>query len=264
VKRLFILGVFIISGITNAKTLATIGNEAITTEDVNRFKIHLYYSGAPKELLDNEDAVLDYIINMKLSVMEAKRTGLDQTAGAKDAVEGSLYNYYLTHTVNTKFKNKKYGKQEILDYYKKYPVVKIQRLALPFMPNNDRSKAEVFKKISILRSEAMNNSKMFEATVMQYSQNDITTLNGTFDKVPSAMLSMEERQAINTTPVSELSPVLAGPNYFSVIKTIKIYPISSGDYKPISEILRGIDITNARNEQVKALRQKYSSIINIK
>nr|HOW16496.1 hypothetical protein [bacterium] len=59
-KRLFILGVFIISGITNAKTLATIGNETITTEDINRFKTHLYYSGAPRELLDNEDAVLDY------------------------------------------------------------------------------------------------------------------------------------------------------------------------------------------------------------
>ena len=144
-KRLFILGVFIISGITNAKTLATIGNEAITTEDVNRFKIHLYYSGAPKELLDNEDAVLDYIINMKLSVMEAKKTGLDQTAGAKDAVEGSLYNYYLTHTVNTKFKNKKYGKQEIFNYYKSTRG-KDTKTGSAIHPNNDRSKAEALRR----------------------------------------------------------------------------------------------------------------------
>lgn len=263
-KRMIIVLGLAVSIPAYSKLLAVIGGEQISDDDVNRFKTHLYNSGAPREMLADEDLVLDYIINMKLAVLESKSSGLDQTEEAKDAMEGALYNFYLSKTVDSKLRNKKYSKQEILNYYKKYPVIKMNRIALPFNPSSDSSKRSVFSKMSLIRADLQNKSTTFEALIEQYSKNDPTTLTGTFDKMPIALLSAEEKQEASNLKPMTISSILAGPNYFSLIRVVKVYPISSGDYGPINEILKANAVTQARTAQIRSLRQKYSSIIEIK
>lgn len=263
-KKILILTLFMFSTQSYSKVLATVGASTITTDDVKRFRTHLIYSGAPAELVEDQSTVLDYIINVKLAVMDLKNTGLDQANEAKDSVDGALYNYYLRKNADMKLRNKKFSNQEINAYYKKYPVIKLQRLALPFIQNNDASKKDVFSKMSAIRSEIRNKKTTFEAVIEKYSKNDPTTLTGTFDKVPSSILSTEEKESVNTTPLMDVSSILTTKNYFSIIRVIKIYPISSGDYLPINEILKANATSEARGQQVKALRQKYSSVINIK
>ncbi len=247
-----------------SKILATVGNEPITTEDVARFKDHLIYSGVPAEAAQDSSFVLDYIINMRLAVMETKNIGLDRTEEAKDSIEGALYNYYIRKTVDSKLRNKKFSKQEIVNYYNQYPVIKMQRLALPFDPNNEKNRKEIYSMISIIRGDIRNKKATFDSIIEKYSQNDPTTLTGTFDKVPSAILSAEEKEAIKSTPIMEVSTILSGNNYFSIIRVTKKYPISAGDYKPINEILKVQATATARTEQIKLLRQKYATIIDVK
>lgn len=263
-KKILLFISFTISLSAYSKVLATIGNEPITTEDVNRFKTHLIYSGFPEEVTSDQAFVLDYIINAKLAVLELKSTGLDQTEEAKDSIDGALYNYYLRKNVDSKLKDKKFSKQEITNFYKKYPVVKIQRIALQFNPNSDPNKKEVYSKLSLIRSDILNKKTSFDAVIEKYSKNDPTTLTGTFDKIPSAMLSSEEKESIKETPVMSISSILAGNDYFCIIRIIKIYPIGAGDYLPINEILVQQSTAEEKASLVKALREKYSSIINIK
>jgi len=254
----------IISMPVYSKVLAVIGTEQISTEDVARFRTHLYNSGAPKEMVADDDLVLDYIINMKLAVLESKSIGLDQTKEAADAIDGALYNFYLSKTVDSRFRNKKYSRQEILNYYKRYPIVKMNRIAVAFNPDSDANKKDVYSKLSIIRSDIQNKRTTFEAQIEKYSKNDQTALTGTFDRMPSPLLSAEEKEEVSNLKPLEISSILAGPNYFTIIRVLKVYPISSGDYGPINEILKANGVSQARTAQIKALRQKYSSIIDIK
>ncbi len=263
-KKILLFISFAISLSAHSKILATVGDEPITTEDINRFKTHLIYSGFPEEATSDQNFVLEHIINTKIALLELKRTGLDQTEEAKDSINGALYNYYMRKNVDSKFRNKKFSEQEIINFYKKYPIIKMQRVALPFNPNSDSSKKEVYSKISLIRSDILNKKTSFEAMIEKYSKNDITAATGTFDKMPSAMLSPEEKESVRNTPVMNTSSILAGKDYFSIIKIIKVYPISAGDYVPINEILKATATTEERTSFIKALREKYSSIINIK
>ena len=252
-----------LSGQVWSSVLATIGQDNITTDDVNRIRQQLKVSDPAFSASISNDDILDQLIDMKVSVMDAKLAGMDQTREAKETMEAALFNYYRSIKVDDIYKNKKFSKKEILDYYNANPIVKFQRLSIPFEPSDKNDSKRVFAKISVIRSDIEAKKLTFDQAMDKMGTEASSSISGTFDRVPLPSLESSEASELRALSFGEISPVIMGTNFVSIVKLIKIYPLTSENYTPINERLKMEAMIKARAVYFKGLRQKYSNLIII-
>ncbi|MEI6080598.1 MAG: hypothetical protein WCQ53_08195 [bacterium] len=250
----------LLSGPAWTKVLATVGQENITMDDIDKIREQL--NPALDASLSDED-ILNQLIDMKVGLMDAKLTGVDQKQGAKEAMDMALFNYYRAAMVDNSYKNKKFSKKEITDFYATNPVVKFQRLALPFDPSDKKDQQRVFTKISILRSDIQAKKLTFEAAIEKLGAEASSNFSGTFDKIPLPALDGAEASELRSIAPMELSSVVIGNNYVCIVRLLKVYPISTENYSPINERLKMEAIAKARTAYFKSLRQRYSNYVSI-
>jgi len=261
-KRMFLT--LLVSGFVSsylpAQTLAQIGQDIITKNDVLKFKdqlqeAHLYTSSMTNDFL------IQHLIDYKLTLKEAHSQMIEQEQGAKDAMERSLYAYYLNKLIDNKYKNKKFSDKEIATYYSTNPIMKIQRLVYAFNPSSKNSMERAKAQISVLRSEIKAKKISFDNAIERVADNSPLGLSGTFDKVALFALPPAEVVTIKDMQPLELSPVITFPNCYAITKILKIYPITSEYADSVNKILRDQAVLKAREKYFQSLRQKYSSII---
>ena len=246
-----------------SSVLATIGQENITTEDVSRIRQQLKTNDPTFSASISNNDILNQLIDMKVSVMDAKLAGMDQTKEAKEAMDASLFNYYRSVKVDNMYKNKKFSKKEILDYYNANPIVKFQRLSIPFEPADKNDSKRVFAKISVIRSDLEAKKLTFDQAMDKTGTEASSPVSGTFDRVPVPSLESSEASELRVLSLGEISPVIMGPNFVSIVKLIKIYPLTQENYTPINERLKMEAMIKARTLYFKNLRQKYSNLITV-
>ncbi len=181
-KRLTLVLFFMLSGVLFAETLATVGTYTITDTDVKSFLDDMKKSGVPSGTI-TKDYALDSLIDIKLGVIDAKSQMADQDTKAIEAMDMALYVYYLNKTVDSKYKNKAFSNKDIMEYYQKHPLVKIQRLTYSFsdqVPGN-MEKAKI--QMDVLRGELKSKKVTFESALEKTSDKAIPAITGTFDKI---------------------------------------------------------------------------------
>jgi hypothetical protein len=263
--RILFTSIFIlsISGL-QAKILATVGQETISSDDVKR-TISLMEESNPAAVgLINEEDALEQLINLKVALIEARSRGLDKTDRAKDAMDAALVNYYVYSSVDTKYRNKQFSKKEISDYYKQNPVIKFQRLAIKFNPSSRNGMEKASSRLSTLRSDIIAKKISFEQAIKLLGDEAYIEISGTFDRIPLPSLPGHEVSDLRTLPKGAISPVMIGDDVVSLIKILNIYPMYSDYAKTINEILKRKEIIQERKKLFVALRKKYSATINVK
>lgn len=263
--RILFTSIFIlsVSGL-QARILATVGQETISSDDVKRTISLMEDSNPAAAGLINEQDALEQLINLKVALTEAKSRGLDKTDGAKEAMEAALVSYYVYSNVDAKYRNKQFTKKEITDYYKQNPVIKFQRLAIKFNPSSRDSLEKASSRLSTLRSDIIAKKISFEQAVKLLGEDTYLEVSGTFDRTPLPSLPGHEISDLRTLPKGAISPVMIGDDVVSLIKVLHIYPMSSDYRKTISEILKRQEIVQGRKKFFEALRNKYSATINVK
>jgi hypothetical protein len=264
IKFIFTLFLALYIPQVSAKVLATVGQQTISSDDVKR-TIALMEEGNPNSAgLINKDDALEQLINLKLALIDAKAKGVDKTEQAKEVMEAALVNYYVYSNVDAKYRNKQFSKKEINDYYKENPVIKFQRIAIKFNPSNKKSFELANSKLSALRGEILAKKISFEQAIKSLGQDAFIEISGTFDRAPLSSLPEHEISDVSGLPTGSLSSIIIGDNTLSLIKMIRIYPMSSEYSKTINEILKRKQIIESRKAFFSTLRKKYSASINVK
>jgi hypothetical protein len=164
--------------------------------------------------------------------------------------------------VDNAYKNKKFSKKEITDYYNNNPVVKFQRLAITFTPGDKKEGQKAYTDMSLLRSDIKAKKMTFEKAMEKAGQGSNTdNMSGTFDNVPLPALNKYEASELRSLVPNEISTIITGSNYVSILRLIKVYPMAKENYEPINERLRMEAVIKARNAYFKSLRQKYSASV---
>jgi len=261
-KQVLLALCVVISGPLFARTLATVGTYIITDTDVKNFTEDLKRNGFPVSRI-TDDYALEKLIDFKLGVIDAKNQMIDQDAGAKDAMDNALYTYYLGKTVDSKYKSKNFSGKELVAYYQKNPLVKIQRITYEFSNriSDDMEKAKA--QMNLLRAELKSKKITFEAAIEKTKDKSIPALTGTFDKVIISDLAPQEMIELKPLQPMEISPVIQGGKFFAISRIIKVYPYSEQYSDAINERMKQELIVSARDRVSKALRQKYINIVQV-
>ena len=120
-----------------------------------------------------------------------------------------------------------------------------------------------FTKISIIRSDLQAKKLTFDQAIDKMGAEASSSTSGTFDRVPIPSLDGGEASELRTLALNEISPVIMGTDFVSIVKLIKIYPISPENYEPINERLKMEAMIKARAVYFNNLRQKYSNLISV-
>ena len=148
-----------------SRNLVTIGQETITTDDISKIRKQLKTNNSKLASTISDDEILNQLIDIKTGLMDAKLTGVDQRLEAKDAMDAALFNYYRAIKVDDQYKNKNFSKKEIMDYYNLNPIVKFQRLSLPYTRGNEKESKNAFAKLSVIRSDIEAKKLTFEQAI---------------------------------------------------------------------------------------------------
>jgi len=261
-KQMLLALCFVISGSLFAKTIATVGTYPITDKDIKDFIEDLKKNGFPASHI-TDDYALNRLIDFKLGIIDAKKQMIDQDAEAKEAMDNALYTYYLEKTVDSKYKNKNYTHKEILAYYQKNPIVKIQRITYAFSNRipDDKEKAKL--QMNLLRTDLKNKKITFEAALEKTKDKAIPALTGTFDKIIISDLAPQEMIELKPLQPMEISPIIQGGKFFAISRIVKIYPFSEDYADAINDRMKQELIVSARDNLSKTLRQKYINIIQV-
>lgn len=261
-KHLLLALFFALSGVLFAETLATVGNYTITDVDVKSFIDDMKRSGVPVNKATSNLA-LDTLINTKLGVIDAKSQGLDQDAKAIEAMDMALYIYYLNKVVDSKYKNKVFSNKEITTYYQNNPLIKIQRLTYSFNSQVPGSIEKAKAQMNAIRLELKSKKLTFESALEKTADKAVPSLTGTFDRLIAADLAPQESLELRSLQPMEISAIMQGKKFFAIARIIKVYPYSPEYSDDINERMKKDLILNARDKFAKALRQKYSAIVQV-
>lgn len=248
---------------TWARTVATVGQEIITTDDIIRIKKQLKANNPKLASTISDDEILNQLIDIKTGIMDAKLTGVDQKQEAKDSMDAALFNYYRAIKVDDQYKNKNFSKKEVTDYYNLNPVVKFQRLSIPYTPGDEKDSKRAFTKLAVIRSDIEAKKITFEQAMEKIGYETHSNISGTFDMVPLPSLYETEAKELRSLEPQQVSAIITGDDFVSIVKMIKRYPFSSDNYNPINDRLKMETVIKARADYFKALRQKYAASINI-
>ena len=262
-KRQVLLALFfVVSGSLFAKTLATVGTYTITDKDVKSFIDDVKKNGFPTARI-TEDYALNKLIDFKLGIIDAQSQMIDKDAGAREAMDNALYTYYLQKTVDSKYKSKNFSNKELIAYYQKNPLVKVQRITYAFsnrVPDDiEKAKAQMI----LLRSDLKSKKITFEAALEKTKDKAIPALTGTFDKIIISDLAPQEMIELKPLQTMELSPVIQGGKFFAISRIVKVYPFSEEYADAINDRMKQDLIVTARERLSKMLRQKYTTIIQV-
>ena len=219
-------------------------------------------SGVPSGTI-TKDYALDSLIDIKLGVIDAKSQMADQDTKAIEAMDMALYVYYLNKTVDSKYKNKAFSNKDIMEYYQKHPLVKIQRLTYSFsdqVPGN-MEKAKI--QMDVLRGELKSKKVTFESALEKTSDKAIPAITGTFDKIIIDDLAPQETLELKTLKPLEVSAVIQAPKFFAILRIVKVYPYSPEFADDINERMKKEAIISARQRFSKVLRQKYATMVQV-
>ena len=261
-KQVLLALYFIISSSLFAKTLVTVGTYTITDKDVKNFVQDVKKSGAPASLI-TEDYALNKLIDFKIGVIDAQAQMIDKDAEAKDAMDTALYTYYLQKNVDSKYKNKNFSDKELETYYKKNPLIRMQRITYTFSNRipGDLEQAKV--KMSLLRTDLKNKKITFEATLEKTKENSVPFLTGTFDNIIISDLAPQEMIELKPLQIMEISPIIQGGNFLAISRIVKIYPFSDQYTDSVNDRMKQELIISARDKLSKTLRQKYANIVQV-
>ncbi|MCX6111841.1 MAG: hypothetical protein NTY22_00935, partial [Proteobacteria bacterium] len=135
--------------------------------------------------------------------------------------------------------------------------------SIPFSPGNANSAKEALAKISVVRGDIAAKRLTFDQAIEKFGYKNSSATSGTFDRIPLPSLENSEASELKDLSIDEVSPVITGNDFVSIVKLIKIYPMSSENYEPINERLKMEAATKARIDYFKSLRQKYSGFVII-
>lgn len=261
-KHLTLVLFFALSGVLFAETLATIGNYTITDNDVKNYLDDMKKSGIPTNTT-TLDYALNSLIDIKLGLIDAKSQMVDQDTKAIEAMDMGLYIYYLNKNVDSKYNNKVFSNKEIMAYYQKNPLVKLQRLTYSFNNQVPGSTEKAKIQMDVLRRELKSKKLTFEAALAKTEDKAIPVLTGTFDKVLIDDLAPQEVLELKLLKPMEISAVIQGGKFFAIARIVKVYPYSPEYAKDINERMKRELIINARERFSKGLRQKYATMIQV-
>jgi hypothetical protein len=220
-----VLAVFsILSSQAWSKALATVGQENITTDDVSKIKKQFRNNNPGQDVPFSDEEILNQLIEIKLGLMDARLKAMDQTADAKESMEAALFNYYRSLMVDNAYKNKRFSKKEITDYYNANPMVKLQRLAITFPSGDTKEAQKAYMDISMMRTDIKAKKLTFERAIEKVAgSSDANGLSGTFDNVPLPALNIYEASELRTIAPMEISTIITGNNFVSILRLIKVH-----------------------------------------
>ena len=264
-KRLAVLALatILLSAPLFAENLATVGTYTITDKDVKNFIDDLKKNGFPASRITEEYA-LGRLIDFRLGLIDAKSQMLEQDTKAKDAMDNALYTYYLDKNVDSKYKTKRFSAKEIMAYYQKNPLVKIQRLTYLFNPQVPGDIDKARSQINLLRSDIRSKKISFETALEKAQDKSVPNLTGTFDKVLINDLAPQEMIELKPLKPGEITPVMQGGKFFAIARVIKIYPFAPEYSDDINDRIKQELIVAARERLSKTLRQKYAGFIKVR
>jgi hypothetical protein len=261
-KQLTLVLLFVLSGALFAETLATVGTYTITDKDVKSFMEDMKKSGLPVNTATKEYA-LNSLIDIKLGVIDARTQTVDQDTKAIEAMDMALYVYYLNKTIDSKYKNKIFSNKEIMAYYQKNPLVKIQRLTYSYSSNVPGSTEKAKIQMNVLRGELKSKKITFESALEKTQDKAIPAITGTFDKLIIDDLAPQEVLELKLLKPMEISGVIQAGKFFAIVRIVKVYPYSPEYADDINERMKKEAIINAREKFASVLRQKYATMIQV-
>ena len=260
-KQVLLALCFVVSGPLFAKTLATVGTYIITDKDVKNFIEDVKKSGASSHITD--DYALNRLIDFKLGIIDAQSQMIDKDTDAKEAMDNALYTYYLRKTVDRKYANKSFSNKELMTYYQKNPLVKMQRITYSFSNRISGDLEEAKVQMNLIRSDVKNKKITFEAAIEKTKDKSIPGLTGTFDKVIISDLAPQEMIELKPLQPLEISPIIQGGNFIAISRIVKVYPFSEQYADAINDRMKQELIVSAREKLSKTLRQKYTNIVQV-
>ncbi|MBN1114561.1 MAG: hypothetical protein JXA66_04415 [Oligoflexia bacterium] len=245
-----------------AKTLARVGNREITDTDLEQFKKGTRNVSSLAGQYDDKH-FMDILINYELALYDAKKKGLDQTSEGRQAMEKGLYNYYIYKMVDSKYSGSEFSTSELKKFYKSDPLLKLNRLCIPFEVKNAKSFKEANSKLSILRSELKSRKISFQQAVSEVGLHNLSHLNGTFDTVFLGILLPGEAATVSKMKQGEVSPVIKLDGYVEIIQLVKIYPFNSIPLAEHNTRMKIHNLETTRDKLNQSLRNRYKSLVTV-
>lgn len=158
------------------ETLATVGTLKVTNEEFNRRleEIRKQASNPPAP-----EAFLEDLVRFKMGLLEAERLKLDADPLVRDRYEQVLYNSLLERALGPKVEAIKITDNEMRDFYRKNPEVRLAHILIDVKENAAPENREAAKKRALeILKDVRKSKRPFEDLVKLYSDDPATKEQG--------------------------------------------------------------------------------------
>lgn len=240
-----------------AKTLVKIGNQTITSEDLQRKKTMLN-ALEPMSIALKDSFVLDSLVFYNLAIKEAYAKKMETDPEAKDAMEKALYNYYLFKTVDEKIIAMDVNENILQAHYRKDPELTYKRL---FFPVNKNNKDQIRAKLALYRTDLNNGKISFDEVIARMGKNQYSSLNGLQNRVSAYSVLNSERQVLLKMQSGEISPIIDMETGIALLQLVKKYSYSEANKDNIIASYKREKIKEGQLKHISDLKEKYKSMI---
>lgn len=256
-----VLTAMLASGGAHAQTLATVGGSKITVEEFNRrldeIKKQAVNPPTPEQFLED-------MVRFKVGVQEAEKMKLANDPLVKERFDQVLYNSLLEKQLGAKIDAIKITDNEMKEFYKKNPEVRLAHILIDVKPNATLEEREAAKKrAQEIYDDVKKSKRPFEELVKLYSD-DIPTkeMGGDIGYQSRVTLVPVIYDTAMNMRIGEVRGLLDTKFGFHILKLIDRRSYDLADKRQIRAALFDEKRAKIFNDYFKKLKKQYKIEIN--
>ncbi len=244
-----------------AQVLATVGGKKITVEELNQ-----KLEEVRKQALNppTPEQFLEDLVRYKIGIQEAEKMKLQADPLVKERFDQVLYNSLLEKQLGTKVEQIKITEQEMKDFYKKNPELRLASIMIDIKTNATTEERELAQKRALEIFEDVRKSKRpFDELVKLYSD-DVATkeIGGDIGYQSRVTLLPMIYDAATGMKVGEVKGLLETKTGFHIIKLLDRRAYDLADKRQIRAALFDDKRAKLFNEYFEKLKKQYPIEIN--
>lgn len=251
----------LIGAAAQAEVLATVGEDKITTEELNRRlqEIRKQAMNPP-----SAEQYLEDLVRYKIGVQQAEKENLSEDPLVKERFEQVLYNSLLEKHLGAKVEAIKITDEEIKQHYKKNPELRIAHILIDISPTATPEERDATKKrAQEILDEVRRSKRPFEELVKLYTDDLTTKENGGDIGYQSRVtLSPIIYEAAMKMKMGEVKGLIDTSYGFHIIKLIDTRSFDLADKRQIRSAIFEEKRAKLFNDYFENLKKQYSIKIN--
>ncbi len=244
-----------------AEVIATIGDTKITSDEFKRrmedIRKQAVNPPTPEQFLED-------LIRYEIGVQEAEKAKLQNDPVVKERFKQVLYNSLLEKQIGKKVEGIEITEQEMKDFYKKNPEIRLAHILIDIKPNaTEEQRSSTRKRAEEVLSEVKKSKRPFEELVKLYSDDVPTKEMGGDIGFQSrvTLMPMIYDTALNLKP-NEIKGLIETRFGFHIIKLLEKRGYDMADKRQIRAAVYDEKRAKVFNEYFEKLKKTYSVQIN--